>query len=153
MDRLQRYVDQPVKWATIAGLILLIVSLFAPWAELDLGELGGLVPDISSNGFDHNGTLMLILAVVGLGAIGVYCYASVDLQLSLLLWGLLIIAVVLDLLVLVALLDIAGEELVSLGWGLWLAIVAAAVTTVGAVVPMWDEIRSRAGEMRSGSAP
>jgi len=153
MNKLQeRYADQPIKWATIAGLVLLLVSLFGPWAKLDLGELGGLIPDISTDGFDHNGTLMLLLAVVGLAGIGVYSFADINLQPMVLLWVLVGIALANDLLVLLAFFDISGNDGITLGWGLLLAVVAAIVTSVGAIVPMWGEIRSRAGEMRGSTS-
>ncbi len=151
----ERYVTSPVKWLTIVGLIVLIVGAFGDWAtvSIDLGDLGIGGISGSTGGFDENGTLTFILALVGLGAIAAYVYTNVNIPLSGLMWGLVAGAVVIDLLLLFDFLDIVTEDTpegvdISVGWGLWLSIIGAIALSVGAVVPMWSEIRSRAEGMR-----
>ncbi len=153
VDKLrQSYVDQPVKWATIAGLVLLIIGVFPAWATVDfdtpIGNFGG-----STNGFDHNGTITLILALIGLGAIAAYTFANIQIQQSMLLWGLVAGAVVIDILLLLDFIDITTEDTppgvdISVGFGLWLSILGAILLSAGAIVPMWGEITSRAQSMQ-----
>jgi hypothetical protein len=145
-DRLrERYVHQPVQWATLGGLLLIIVGVFGPWATLELNVLG---IDANTNGMDHNGTIILILALVAVGAIAAYVFANVNIEQRMLMWGLVIGAVVIDLLVLLDFFDIMGEDGIGIGWGLWLTILGAILFTVGAIVPMWSEIRAKASDMR-----
>jgi len=140
-DRLrERYIHQPVQWATLAGLLLLLIGVFGPWATLDL-------IDVSSNGTDHNGTIVLILALIGVAAIAAYVFANVNIEQRVLMWGLVAGALIVDLLVLLDFFDIMGADGYSMGWGLWLTLLGAILLTVGAVVPMWAEIRSKAGGM------
>ena len=143
-DKLKdRYVDQPIKWATLAGFVLMIIGVFGPWATIDLGII-----QAETHGSDHNGTLILILAVVGLAAILAYVFANLNFDQMTLLWALVIITVIIDVLVLLDFLDIAGEDGVGMGWGLWLTLIGAILATVGAVLPMWGNIRSKAEGMR-----
>jgi hypothetical protein len=140
-----RYVDEPVKWATIAGFVLMIIGVFGAWATVNVM---GLV-SVSTNGFDHNGTLVFILSLVGLAAIAVYAFSNVNVQQVQLLWGLVAVAVIIDVLVLINFIDILTSSGVRPGWGLWLTVIGAAALSVGAIVPMWGEIRSRADQARN----
>lgn len=143
MDRLrQRYVHEPVRWATIGGLALLIIGVFGPWATIS-----GLGLDLSTNGMDHKGDIIFILALVGLGAIGAYAFTNVKIEERMLMWGLVAGVLLIDLLVLLDFLDIMSEDGVGVGWGLWLTVIGAIAATAGAVVPMWSEIRARASDM------
>lgn len=143
MDRLrQRYVHQPVQWATIAGFVVMIVGVFGPWATLSAIGI-----DLSTDGFDHKGDIVLILSLAGLGAIGAYAFTNVKIEERMLMWGLVAGVVLIDLLVILDFFDIMPEDGVGVGWGLWLTIGGAIVATAGAVVPMWSEIRSRASSM------
>lgn len=147
LDKLrERYLDEPVKWATLGGLLLLIISPFLDWWTADLGAFG----EVSENGFDENGIFTFIIALVGVAAIGAYVYANVNIQQQALLWGLVVGAIVIDILLLIDFLDIITEDVIGVGIGLWLAIVGAIALSVGAIVPMWSEIRERAEGMRSG---
>ncbi len=149
IDKLrERYVTSPVRWATIAGLVLLVIGAFGAWKTASAGPI-----EVSSGGFDENGTMTFILALAGLAAIAAYVYTTVQIQQSVLLWGLVIGAVVIDLLVLFDFLDVMTEDVpegvdIGVGWGLWVSIVGAIALSVGAIVPMWGEIRSRAEGMR-----
>lgn len=144
-DRLrERYVHQPVQWATIAGFLLLVIGVFGPWATISVGALG---IDVSTNGMDHKGDVVLILALVGIAAIAAYAFTSVKIEERMLMWGLVAGVVLIDLLVVLDFLDIQTTDGVGIGWGLWLTILGAILATAGAVVPMWSEIRSRASNM------
>ncbi|MGE0229029.1 MAG: hypothetical protein AB7I38_03640 [Dehalococcoidia bacterium] len=144
-DRLRdRYVRQPVQWATLAGILLLIIGVFGPWATIDANVLG---LDLSTNGMDHKGDLIFILALASAAAIAAYAFLNVRIEERMLMWGLVAAAVVIDLLVLLDFFDIMGEDGIGIGWGLWLTILGAILLTAGAVVPMWSEIRTKASDM------
>lgn len=149
IDKLrERYVTSPVRWATIIGLVLLVIGAFGAWKTASAGPI-----EVSSGGFDENGTMTFILALAGLAAVAAYVYTTIQIQQSVLLWGLVIGAVVIDLLVLFDFLDVVTEDVpegvdIGVGWGLWVSIVGAIALSIGAIVPMWSEIRSRAEGMR-----
>jgi len=144
-DRLrERYIQQPVQWATLAGLLLLLIGVFGPWATLEIDVLG---IDTSTNGMDHNGTMVFILTLVAIAAIAAYVFTNVRIEQRMLMWGLVAGALVIDLLVLLDFFDIMGEDGIGIGWGLWLTVLGAILLTAGAIVPMWSEIRSRASGM------
>lgn len=155
IDKLrERYVDQPVKWATLGGLLLLLIGAFGPWVEAEVGPFSA-----SSGGFDENGVFTFILALAGIAAIGAYVYGNISMEQTALLWALVIGAVVVDILVLIDFLDVMTEDEpegvnISVGWGLWASVIGAIALSVGAILPMWGEIRKRADDMRSsgGSA-
>jgi hypothetical protein len=143
IDKLrERYVDQQVKWATIGGLLLLIIGVFGPWAKISAFGL-----NVSTNGFDHKGGLCLFIALACLGGIAAYVFTNVNIQQLALLWGLVVGVVMIDLMLLLDFLDIQTTDLVTTGWGLWLAMIGAAAATVGAVLPMWSQIRTKASDM------
>lgn len=145
---MDRYLDQPVKWAAIAGFLLVILGAFGPWAVVDTP-----VGDASSSGFDENGFLTFILALIGLGAIAVYAFTDVRIESQMLHWGLIAIAVLIFILVLVDFLDIMTEDAppgidFGPGWGLWLSLLGSILALVGTIAPMWGEIQSRTQGMR-----
>ncbi len=147
IDRLrERYVDQPVKWAAIAGFALVVLGAFGPWATVGVAGF-----HVSANGFDYNGALVLILALAALGGIGAYTFARGGVPLATLLWALVACAAVIDVLVLINFLDIVGTRGVGVGWGLWLTVIGAVAASLGAVVPMWAEIQARGRDLRGGS--
>ena len=138
----ERYVDQQVKWATIGGLLLLIIGVFGPWAKISAFGL-----DVSTNGFDHKGGLCLFIALAGLAGIFAYVFSNLSIQQTMLLWGLVAGVAVIDLLIVIDFLDIQTTDFASVGWGLWLSIIGAAAATAGAVIPMWSQIRAKASNM------
>ncbi|MSP21921.1 MAG: hypothetical protein EXR66_02700 [Dehalococcoidia bacterium] len=138
-----RYVDQPVKWATVAGLVLLLLGGLGPWYTINV-----LVTVIASSG--GNGGLILLLALGGLGVLGAYVYANVELPLTTLLWVLVGLAATVDVFVTLSFLDALGSS-VGIGWGLWLAIVGAVAFSVGAILPMWNQIRDCAQSLQRGN--
>jgi hypothetical protein len=146
-DKLKsRYVDSPIKWATLGGLVLLIIGVFGPWATV---SFMGFSSSISGTDGEFWGIFVLILSVLALAAVLVYAFANVNIQHRQLLWGLVIVAVVIDLMVLWDFIDVLTTDLVGVGWGLWLALIGAIALSVGAIVPMKDEIGAKANEMRS----
>lgn len=148
IDRLKsRYVDHPVKWATLGGFVLLIIGVLGPWATI---SFLGMSESIGGTDGEFFGTFVLILAILGLAAVLVYALGNVNVQLTQLLWGLVVLAVVIDLLVIIDFLDVLTEDMVSVGWGLWLTVIGAIALSVGAIVPMKDAIGAKADEMRSG---
>jgi hypothetical protein len=148
IDRLKsRYVDQPVKWATLAGFVLLIIGVLGPWATI---SVLGFSESIGGTDGEFFGTFVLILSILGLAAVLVYALGNVNIQLTQLLWGLVILAVVIDLMVIWDFLDVMTMDGIGTGWGLWLALIGAIALSVGAIVPMKDAIGAKADEMRSG---
>ena len=146
---MDRYVDRPVKWAAIAGFLLVILGAFGPWVVVDT-PLG----DASNGGFDENGVLTFILALIGLAAIAAYAFSDIRIESQLLHWGLVAIAVLIAILVLIDFLDVITEDApegfdIGPGWGLWLSLVGAILALVGTIVPMWDEIQNRTQGMRN----
>lgn len=149
IDRLKsRYVDQPVKWATLGGLVALIIGVFAPWATI---SFMGFSESVNGTESGFNGTFILILSIAGLAAVLAYAFANVNVQLRHVLWGLVGLAVIIDILVLIDFIDVLTEDMASVGWGLWLTVIGAIALSVGAILPMKDEIGARANEMRSGN--
>lgn len=149
IDRLKsRYVDQPVKWATLGGLVLLIIGVLGPWATI---SFLGISESINGTDGEFFGTFVLILSVLGLAAVLVYALGNVNIQQSQLMWGLVILAVVIDLMVIWDFIDVLTTDMVSVGWGLWLALIGAIALSVGAILPMKDQIGAKASEMRSGN--
>ncbi|HRC62001.1 MAG: hypothetical protein K1X87_00215 [Dehalococcoidia bacterium] len=144
-DRLrQRYVHEPVQWGTLAGLLLMVIGVFGPWATVSIKVLG---ISASTNGMDHKGDIVFIIALAAAAAIVAYAFLNVRIEERMLMWGLVAAALIIDLLVLLDFLDIMGTDGVGIGWGLWLTVVGAAAFTAGAVVPMWSEIRAKASDM------
>ncbi len=146
IDRLKsRYVDQPLKWATLAGFVVIIIGVFGPWATV---SFMGFSDSISGTNSEFFGTFVLILSIIGLAAVLVYALGNVNIQLSQLMWGLVALAVIIDLLVLIDFIDVLTTDMVGVGWGLWLTLIGAIALSAGAIVPMKDAIGAKANEMR-----
>jgi hypothetical protein len=141
---MDRYLDNPIKWAAIVGFALAVIGTFFDWWKVDVGII-----EVSESGLgETEGLLTFILGLIALGAIAVFAFTDMNIESRMLHWGLLAIAVLIDLLVLIQFIDILTTDGVDVGIGLWISILGAILATVGTVVPMWGEIQTRAQGMR-----
>jgi hypothetical protein len=126
-----------VWWAAPAAVVLLVVGALGPWAVVDVAAFGQSA-SLTKSGLGSDGTITLILGLIGGGLLGVWLPERAR-------WLPIVAAILGALAALVAIIDITdvsgsasglgGAVDVSVGWGLWLTLVGAvALIAVSAVL-------------------
>jgi hypothetical protein len=128
----------PLRYAGLAVVALMVVGGLGTWATADPPNFG------SVNGGDRDGLIVIICAVVL--ALGV-----VVARRSLAIVGVLAAAIA-TATAIYDVQDVQGTDGVSVGWGLWLAVVAS-VVAIGVAVLLVRAARSSPGAPPPGAPP
>jgi hypothetical protein len=136
------------EWITAISGVVLLASLFAPWY--------GAEDVAATSGFESLAVLDVVLALVAAAAVALLIITAaqrlpaVPLTFNTLVCLLGLLAVVLVLVRVLDLPDAADAR----EWGLWLGLVAALGITIGSLIALRDERRSRPGRPTDlGGAP
>jgi len=110
---------QNVKIATFACPILMLIGAIGPWAKVT-----ALGATITANGFDRDGIIVVIAAVLIIALLVVRRYTVLA----------IVAAVISAATCIYDYFDVAGIDGVSVGWGLWLALLASLAAVAALVV-------------------
>jgi len=115
----------PVFWGLPLVLLLLLIGSIGPWATLDI-EILGQSESETEGGLESDGVIILILTLISAALLAAWFFTRK-------IWAPIVMAVLGALALLICIVDVAdvndkadtslGD--ISVGWGLWLSLIAS----------------------------
>lgn len=114
----------------VATSVLVLIGSLAPWATA-----GGQSAKGTADGAD--GILTLIIAIVAAGTVAATTFAPAGVPRIIAQWATVALGVAIVVIAIVDIQDVTSSEIVSVGWGLWLVLIAgAAIAVVGTLLAL-----------------